>query len=304
LTDYFIPSYSIGDRTRSFLKVQDGCDYGCAYCTIPLARGGSKNPEIKTLIDEAASIAARGVKEIVLTGVNIGDFGKSTGDSFTDLLKELVKVPGIERLRISSIEPNLLNDELIEMTADNPKILPHFHIPLQSGCNMILGLMRRRYKRELFDERVRMIRKFLPLAGIGADVIIGFPGENDSDFEDTYRFLEGLPLSYLHVFPFSERPGTAAVNMQGKISHEKKEERSKRLLALSKSKHLEFLEFNTGQTADVLFEKNRIDGMINGYTGNYIRVEYPWQPKLAGQVQKVLLSGISTGGKMNIKLID
>jgi threonylcarbamoyladenosine tRNA methylthiotransferase MtaB len=304
LTDSFIPSYSIGDRTRSFLKVQDGCDYKCAYCTIPLARGGSKNPEIKTLINEATSIAARGVKEIVLTGVNIGDFGKSTGNSFTDLLKELVKVPGIERFRISSIEPNLLNDELIEMTAGNPKILPHFHIPLQSGCNRILGLMRRRYKREQFVERVMMIRKFLPLAGIGADVIIGFPGENDSDFEDTYRFLKGLPLSYLHVFPFSERPGTAAVNMKGKISHEKKEERSKRLLKLSESKHLEFLELNTGQTANVLFEKNRIDGMINGYTGNYIRVEYPWQSKLTGQVKKVLLSGISTGGKMNIKLIN
>jgi threonylcarbamoyladenosine tRNA methylthiotransferase MtaB len=304
LTDRFIPSYSIGDRTRSFLKVQDGCDYKCAYCTIPLARGGSKNPEIKTLINEATSIAARGVKEIVITGVNIGDFGKSTGNSFTDLLKELVKVPGIERFRISSIEPNLLNDELIEMIAGNPKILPHFHIPLQSGCNRILGLMRRRYKRELFVERVMMIRKFLPLAGIGADVIIGFPGENDSDFEDTYMFLEGLPLSYLHVFPFSERPGTAAVNMQGKISHKKKDDRSKRLLALSESKHMEFLELNKGQTANVLFEKNRIDGMINGYTGNYIRVEYPWHPKLAGQVKKVLLSGISAGGKMNINLID
>lgn len=304
LTDSFIPSYSVGDRTRSFLKIQDGCDYGCAYCTIPLARGGSKNPEIRELINEAARIAASGVKEIVLTGVNIGDFGKSTGDSFTGLLKELVKVPGIKRYRISSIEPNLLNDELIKMTAGNSKILPHFHIPLQSGCNRILGLMRRRYKRELFEERIKKIRKFLPLAGIGADVIIGFPGENDSDFEETYKFLQELPLSYLHVFPFSERPGTTAVNLPGKINYEKKAERSKKLLALSESKHLEFLELNTGHTAEVLFEKNKINGMITGYTGNYIRVEYQWQPKLAGQIKKAELTNISIGGKMNIELID
>jgi threonylcarbamoyladenosine tRNA methylthiotransferase MtaB len=244
------------------------------------------------------------VKEVVLTGVNIGDFGKTTGETFHALLSELVKIPGIERYRISSIEPNLLTDDIIAMAGAGQKILPHFHIPLQSGSDRILGLMRRRYKRELFEERIKKIRKFLPLAGIGADVIIGFPGENDSDFEDTYKFLQELPLSYLHVFPFSERPGTRAVNLPGKINYEIKTERSKKLLALSESKHLEFLELNTGHTAEVLFEKNKINGMITGYTGNYIRVEYPWQSKLAGQIKKVELTNISIGVKMNIELTD
>ena len=190
-SDSFNTSFSIGDRTRSFLKVQDGCDYGCSYCTIPMARGRSRNPEIANLISEAEKIAEKGVKEIVLTGVNIGDFGKSTGDSFAALLSELIKVNGIERFRISSIEPNLLTDEIIRMAAVNAKILPHFHIPLQSGSDKILGLMRRRYKREVFQDRVKMIRKMIPFAGIGADVIVGFPGESTSDFEDTFAFLDG-----------------------------------------------------------------------------------------------------------------
>ncbi|MDQ1296932.1 MAG: threonylcarbamoyladenosine tRNA methylthiotransferase MtaB, partial [Bacteroidota bacterium] len=211
--DSFNPSYSIGDRTRSFLKVQDGCDYGCSYCTIPMARGNSKNPDINTLINEAAAIASGGVREIVLTGVNIGDFGKSTGDTFYTLLKELVKVKGIERYRISSIEPNLLTDEIIDLASSSSKVLSHFHIPLQSGSNHVLGLMKRRYKREVFAERIKRIREALPLAGIGADVIVGFPGETAADFQETYNFLEGLPLSYLHVFTFSERPGTVAAKM-------------------------------------------------------------------------------------------
>ena len=206
----------MGDRTRSFLKVQDGCDYGCSYCTIPIARGKSRNPEITSIIDEAKKIAERGVKEIVITGVNIGDFGKTTGGSFADLLKELVTVDGIERYRISSIEPNLLTDEIIELAAINDKILPHFHIPLQSGCNKILAMMRRRYTRELFEDRVSAVKRKISLAGIGADVIIGFPGESAEDFDDTYSFIEKMPLSYLHVFSFSERPDTVAEKAPGK----------------------------------------------------------------------------------------
>jgi threonylcarbamoyladenosine tRNA methylthiotransferase MtaB len=303
-SDRFIPSFSAGDRTRSFLKIQDGCDYGCAYCTVPLARGKSKNPAIKSLIADAEKIAGRDVKEIVLTGVNIGDFGKSTGESFAGLLKELVKVPGIERFRISSIEPNLLTDEIIEITARNAIILPHFHIPLQSGNDKILGLMKRRYTRNLFADRVKTIKKMLPLAGIGADVIVGFPGESVSDFEETYNFLESILLSYLHVFSYSERPGTTAVNFPGKVSHEEKERRSKKLITLSESKNREFKNQNAGQTAEVLFEKIRSSGMITGYTGNYIRAEYPWQARLSGQIKKVRMKGISPTGKMSVELID
>lgn len=303
-SDKFNQSYSVSDRTRSFLKIQDGCDYHCSYCTIPSARGNSRNPDIKSLTYEALQIAESGLKEIVLTGVNIGDFGKSTGESFADLLKELVKVPGIERFRISSIEPNLLTDEIIGMAASDNKILPHFHIPLQSGCNKILGLMRRRYKRELFSEKIEKIKSSLPFAGIGADIIVGFPGESLSDFEETYHFLEGLPLSYLHVFPFSERPGTMAEMLPRKVSFGEKEKRSKRLISLSEDKALEFNKLNTGQLSKVLFEKTWNEGMITGFTSNYIRVEYPWQTKLAGQIKKVKLTGISPSGKMNVELID
>ena len=303
-SDRFISSFSAGDRTRSFLKVQDGCDYNCSYCTVPLARGKSKNPEISSLVEECTSIAGRGVKEIVLTGVNTGDFGKSTGESFSQLLGELVKVHGIKRFRISSIEPNLLTDELIEISAGNSKVVPHFHIPLQSGSDKILGLMKRRYKREVFAGRVELIKKMLPLAGIGADVIAGFPGETETDFEETYTFLENLPLSYLHVFPFSERPWTTAENLPGKVTHSEKELRSKRLLNLSELKSLEFRKLNCGQVAEVLFEKVKSRGMISGFTGNYIRVEYPWQAELAGQVRQVRLMSILPSGKMKIELID
>jgi threonylcarbamoyladenosine tRNA methylthiotransferase MtaB len=303
-SDRFNPSFSLGDRTRSFLKVQDGCDYGCSYCTIPMARGRSRNPEISTIIREAEHIAGRGVKEVVITGVNIGDFGKSSGDSFTGLLKELVKVQGIERFRISSIEPNLLTEELLELTATNEKILPHFHIPLQSGCDKILGLMRRRYTRDLFASRIRMVLGKLPLAGIGADVIVGFPGESDSDFEDTYSFLEGLPISYLHVFTFSERPDTVAEQLTGKILFKDKENRSKKLIALSRKKNLIFKKLNTDQVTNVLFESTRNEGLITGFTSNYIRVEYPWESNLAGKIKKVRLKNISPSGKMSIELIE
>jgi threonylcarbamoyladenosine tRNA methylthiotransferase MtaB len=303
-TDSFNPSFSLGDRTRSFLKVQDGCDYGCSYCTIPLARGVSRNPGINEIISEAVKIAETGVKEIVLTGVNIGDFGKSTGDTFEALLRELIKTEGIERFRISSIEPNLLTDEIILLTAEKNKILPHFHIPLQSGSDKILELMRRRYKRDLFASRVARIREIIPFAGIGADVIIGFPGETEEDFKNTYHFLSGLPLSYLHVFTFSERPDTVAAALPGKVSHAEKERRSRILSELSSEKQDDFKRKNIGSVTDVLFEKARTDDYATGFSSNYIRVEYPWNAKLAGTIRKVELNAIAESGRMSAKLID
>ena len=303
-SDKFIPSFSAGDRTRSFLKIQDGCDYGCAYCTIPLARGSSRNPEIGHLVNETRKIAAKGIREIVLTGVNIGDFGKTTGDSLTNLLQKLVEVPGIERFRISSIEPNLITDEVIDFISDKSKILPHFHMPLQSGSDKILGLMRRRYRRDLFSERVSKIKIRMPYAGIGTDIITGFPGESEADFEDAFSFLEALPLSYLHIFPYSERPDTYALKLPDKVSQHDKEIRSKKLLELSAGKHREFLEKNIGQEAEVLFEKVKNEGMITGFTGNYIRVEYPWRSNLAEQIRKVQLKDISPSGRMSIDIID
>jgi len=303
-SDIYNASYSMGDRTRSFLKVQDGCDYGCSYCTIPLARGRSRNPQISAIITEAESIAERGVKEIVITGVNIGDFGKSTGNSFVGLMKELIKVQGIERYRISSIEPNLLTDELIELTAENKKILPHFHIPLQSGCDKILGLMRRRYTRDVFAARVKMLKEKLPLAGIGADVIVGFPGESGTDYNDTYSFIEEMPLSYLHVFSFSERPGTVAEKIPEKVTLKEKEKRSKKLITLSENKNLNFYSNNIGQVTDVLFEKTPSEGYITGFTSNYIRVEHEWNAKLAGKIKKVRMNGIADSGRMKIEFIS
>jgi len=303
-SDSFNQSFSMGDRTRSFLKVQDGCDYGCSYCTIPLARGKSRNPEIESIITEAEKIAEIGAKEIVITGVDIGDFGKSTGGSFADLLKELVKVEGIERYRISSIEPNLLTDEIIGMTANNVKILPHFHIPLQSGCNKILGMMRRRYTREVFADRVLAVREKMPHAGIGADVIVGFPGETSSDFDDTYSFIESLPLSYLHVFTFSERPDTVAEKLPGKVDHNEKDARSKKLIALSEKKSFEFSKSNLGLETSVLFERTRTEGLITGFTANYIRVEHPWNSRLAGSVRQVRLKKIEPGGRISVVLTD
>jgi len=303
-SDSFNTSYSLGDRTRSFLKVQDGCDYGCSYCTIPLARGKSRNPKISEIVSEAEKIAERGVKEIVITGVNIGDFGKSTGESFLALLNELIKVQGVDRFRISSIEPNLLTDELIEMAATNEKILPHFHIPLQSGCNKILGLMRRRYNREVFTSRVRRVRERIPMAGIGADLIVGFPGESAADFEDTYSFIKEMPVSYLHVFTFSDRPDTIAEKMPDKVPYEEKESRSKRLIALSENKNMEFCKMNIGLETNVLFEKSHSEGFVTGFTSNYIKVEHPWQTKLAGQIKKVKLNNISPGGRVSVELIN
>ena len=303
-SDPFIPAFSAGDRTRSFLKVQDGCDYGCAYCTIPLARGSSRSPGIDTILEEASVIAEKGIKEIILTGVNIGDFGRKNGQSLYNLLCELVKINGIERYRISSIEPNLLTDELIEMTADNPKILPHFHIPLQGGSDKILALMGRRYKRDVFSKKIQKIRSLIPLAGIGSDILTGFPGENDEDFEDAYNFLSDQPLSYMHVFPYSERPGTRAVNMEGKVNHHVKELRSKRLHALSEKKHDIFLKNNIGHNENVLFESVKNKGMITGFTGNYIRVEYPWDQSFAGKIKKIRMKNIEVSGRMSVEIIS
>jgi threonylcarbamoyladenosine tRNA methylthiotransferase MtaB len=302
--DIFYSSFSMSDRTRSFLKVQDGCDYRCSYCTVPIARGHSRNQDIVSLVSEAEVIARKGIKEIVLTGVNIGDYGKSTGETLASLLRELIKIEGIERFRISSIEPDLLTDELITMAAEGKKILPHFHIPLQSGSENMLRLMRRRYKRDLFEGRIRLIRKNIPLAGIGADVIVGFPGESDNDFEDTFSFLKEMQLSYLHVFNFSERPGTPAEKMSGKVPFRIREARSKRLILLSENKHLEFCKQNIGQVTEVLFEHTKSEGMITGFTGNYLRTEYPWTAGLAGKVQKVRLTGISGSGRMTAELIN
>jgi threonylcarbamoyladenosine tRNA methylthiotransferase MtaB len=297
-------SYSSGDRTRSFLKVQDGCDYGCSYCTIPLARGNSRNPSSVKLRSELCEIAARGIKEVVLTGVNIGDYGKSDGDSFVSLLRELLKVEEITRFRISSIEPNLLTNEIIELTASTSRIVPHFHIPLQSGSNKILGLMRRRYKRELFQERVGKILSLIPFAGIGADVITGFPGEEIGDFTETYDFLAALPLSYLHVFSFSDRPGTPAETLPGKIPAHEKDRRSKTLQALSAGMHTAFMKRNIGRETDVLFENTKSNGLISGLTDNYIRASHAWDAGLAGTMRRVRLSGQSDPDCMTGELLN
>lgn len=300
----FNQSYSMGDRTRSFLKVQDGCDYGCSYCTIPLARGGSRNPTIASIVEEARDIASRGIIEVVLTGVNIGDFGKSTGENFIQLLKSLLQVDAIKRFRISSIEPNLLEDDIIRLVAAEPRLLPHFHIPLQSGSDRILGLMRRRYRRSQFASRVSFIKQCLPLAGIGADVITGFPGETAGDFSDTMLFLDDLPLSYLHVFTYSGRPATVAESLPGKIVPAEAERRSKMLMSLSERKHEEFMKLNTGRETSVLFERTRSGESASGFSSNYIRVEAPWDPTLAGAIKNVTLKNILPNGRMSAEFID
>ncbi len=302
--DSFFPAFSSGDRTRSFLKVQDGCDYKCSYCTIPLARGHSRNIPIADIVREAEQIAASGIKEVVLTGVNIGDFGKTTGENFFDLLKALNSVSGIERYRISSIEPNLLTDAMVEYIAASPKFLPHFHIPLQSGSNRILGLMRRRYKREVFASRLETIRSFMPDAFIGVDVIVGFPGETDEDFEDEYRFLEQLHPSFLHIFPYSERTDTATVGMEGKLSPAVISARVERLNELCKRLHADFYQRNVGKTANVLFENTRKSGMMFGFTENYLKVEVPYQQRLGGEVVSVQLVEISSNGNIKGELMN
>lgn len=298
-TEGFMTSWSAGDRTRSFLKVQDGCDYRCSYCTVPLARGKSRNPRITEIVGEAKTIVASGVKEIVLTGVNVGDFGKSTGETLEQLLKSLVRVQGLERLRLSSIEPDLVTDEIIDLIASEKILMPHIHMPLQSGSDRILGLMRRRYRREMFRDRVMRIRDKMPGAGIGADIIVGFPGETEDDFQETYRFLENMPLSYLHVFAFSPRPGTPAAEMPGEVTKAEKERRSRQLIKLSESRRMLFMRNASGKKFDVLFEKRDSEGMVAGLTGNYIRVVTPCSKDLPGTIKSVRLTTVRDDASMN-----
>lgn len=294
----FFPAYSSNDRTRSFLKVQDGCDYHCSYCTIPLARGHSRNMPISKVIEQAKEIAAKGIKEVILTGVNTGDFGKSTGESFMNLLVELEKVDGIERYRISSIEPNLITDEIIEFCSKSSKFLPHFHIPLQSGSNRILALMKRRYNRELFAERLEKIRTHIPNVFIGVDVIVGFPGETDADFNDAYNFIKRVNPSFLHIFPYSERPNTPAISYEGKVKPLDLKHRTQELGKLSDELHLQFYKTNIGKTEKVLFESARKGELMFGFTRNYIKVEAAYDKALVGKIVDVKMVNINSDGNM------
>ncbi len=296
----FIAAYSYGDRTRTFLKVQDGCDYTCSFCTIPLARGASRSDSIANVIANAQAIAESGVKEIVLTGVNLGDFGQRDVYNFFDLVKALDEVDGIDRIRISSIEPNLLSDEIIDFVAGSKRFVPHFHIPLQSGSNKILGLMRRRYKRELYSERVSRIKAAMPHACIGVDVIVGFPGESREDFLETYRFINELDISYLHVFTYSERENTVAVSLPDAVGLTERAERSKMLHGLSDKKRRYFYEQNIGETEEVLFEADSKDGFMHGFTRNYVKVRAKYDPVLVNELKKVKLLDIADDGNVNI----
>lgn len=286
----FHASYSVNDRTRTFLKVQDGCDYSCTFCTIPMARGKSRSDSVASVVEHAHTLAAGGVKEIVLTGVNLGDFGKGlTGgkkreENFYELIQELEKVEGIARYRISSIEPNLLSNEIIEFVANSNKFMPHFHIPLQSGNNEILGLMRRRYRRELYAEKVALIKQFMPHCAIGVDVIVGFPAESEAHFQDTYDFLHGLDVSYLHVFTYSERPNTPALDIKPVVPVNVRHERNKLLRNLSHKKLQFFTEQHLNETRKVLFESHGKDGMMEGYTDNYIKITTPYRKEWVNQL--------------------
>ncbi|MEY4336243.1 MAG: hypothetical protein RLZZ45_1162 [Bacteroidota bacterium] len=282
----FNASFSVTDRTRTFLKVQDGCDYSCSFCTIPMARGKSRSNTIDNVIRQAEEIGKQGVKEIVLTGVNLGDFGIIDGERSTDFLslcKELDKLPAISRYRISSIEPNLLNAEIIELVANSQKFMPHFHIPLQSGSNTLLGLMRRRYKRELYSERIELIKSLMPDCAIGVDVIVGFPAEGEKEFQETFDFLHALDVSYLHVFTYSERDHTKALDIKPVVPVHIRNERNKILRNLSYQKAQYFRASQVGQTRKVLFEQENRNGMIEGYTDNYIRISTPFREEWVNQ---------------------
>ena len=300
--DFYVGSYSIGDRTRAFLKVQDGCDYKCTYCTIPLARGISRSDALENVLKNAAEISAQGIKEIVLTGVNIGDYGKGEfgnkkhEHTFFDLVKALDAVSGIERLRISSIEPNLLKNETIDFVSKSRTFVPHFHIPLQSGSNEILKKMKRRYQREVYIERVNKIREVMPHACIGVDVIVGFPGETDENFLETYHFLNNLDVSYLHVFSYSERDNTEAATMENAVPINVRNKRSKMLRGLSVKKRRYFYENQLQTSRKVLFESENKHGYIHGFTENYVKVKTPWNPNLVNTVHKIKLTKIDDDG--------
>lgn len=308
-TDFYVGSYSIGDRTRAFLKVQDGCDYKCTYCTIPMARGISRSDTIENIIANAKKISDKGIKEIVLTGVNIGDYGKGEfgnkkhEHTFLELVQALDNVEGIERLRISSIEPNLIKDETIDFIAQSKSFVPHFHIPLQSGSNEILKKMKRRYLRELYVSRVAKIREVMPDACIGVDVIVGFPGETDEYFLETYHFLNDLDISYLHVFTYSERDNTEAVLMNGIVPDAVRAKRSKMLRGLSAKKRNAFYESQLGKEKIVLFESDNKQGYIHGFTENYVKVKAPWDPALVNTLHKVKLTKIDVDGMVRFEFI-
>ena len=309
-TDFYVGSYSIGDRTRAFLKVQDGCDYKCTYCTIPMARGISRSDTIENILANAKKISEKGIKEIVLTGVNIGDYGKGEfgnkkhEHTFLELVQALDKVEGIERLRISSIEPNLIKDETIDFIAQSKAFVPNFHIPLQRGRNYILKKMKRRYLRELYVSRVAKIREVMPDACIGVDVIVGFPGETDEHFLETYHFLNELDISYLHVFTYSERDNTEAVLMDGVVPDAVRAKRSKMLRGLSAKKRNAFYESQLGKEKTVLFESDNKQGYIHGFTENYVKVKAPWDPALVNTLHKVRLTKIDADGMVRFEFVE
>ncbi len=300
--DFYVGSYAIGDRTRAFLKVQDGCDYKCTYCTIPLARGISRSDALENVLRNAKEIVDQGIKEIVLTGVNIGDYGKGEfgnkthEHTFFDLVKSLDGIPGIHRLRISSIEPNLLKNETIDFVAQSEAFVPHFHIPLQSGSDALLKLMRRRYLTNLYQERVAKIKEVMPHACIGVDVIVGFPGETEELFLETYHFLNDLDIAYLHVFTYSERANTLAAEMKGAVPMNIRKKRSKMLRGLSAKKRRAFYESQLGTTRTVLFEGENKAGYIHGFTENYVKVKAPWNPQLTNTLHEVTLDRIDEDG--------
>lgn len=304
--DFFIGSYSIGDRTRAFLKVQDGCDYKCTYCTIPLARGISRSDTIENVVHNARQIAAKGIKEIVLTGVNIGDYGKGEfgnkkhAHTFLDLITELDAVEGIERIRISSIEPNLLKDESIELVAKSKRFVPHFHIPLQSGSDDLLKKMKRRYLTALYRNRITKILDVLPDACIGVDVIVGFPGETEEKFLETYHFLSELPISYLHVFTYSERENTEAAHMEGAVPLAERKKRNKMLRILSEKKKMVYYATQLGKTLPVLWEHENKDGLMYGFTENYVRVQQPYNASSVNQVEFLTLERIQPDGNVSV----
>ncbi|MDE0534927.1 MULTISPECIES: tRNA (N(6)-L-threonylcarbamoyladenosine(37)-C(2))-methylthiotransferase MtaB [unclassified Tenacibaculum] len=308
--DFYVGSYSIGDRTRAFLKVQDGCDYKCTYCTIPLARGISRSDTLENVLKNAKEISEKGIKEIVLTGVNIGDYGKGEfgnkkhEHTFLELVQALDNVEGIHRLRISSIEPNLLKDETIDFVSNSDTFVPHFHIPLQSGSDTLLKKMKRRYLRKVYTDRVSKIKEVMPNACIGVDVIVGFPGETDELFLETYNYLSEMDISYLHVFTYSERPNTEAVEMDGVVPKNVRTKRSKMLRGLSVKKRRAFYESQIGNTLTVLFEGENKEGYIHGFTENYVKVKAAWNPDLVNTLHKVTLTKIDEDGLVRFDFVD
>jgi threonylcarbamoyladenosine tRNA methylthiotransferase MtaB len=307
--NFYESSFSYGDRTRAFLKVQDGCDYKCTYCTIPLARGISRSDTLDNVLKNAKEISSKNIKEIVLTGVNIGDYGKGEfgnkkhEHTFFELVENLDKVEGIKRIRISSIEPNLLKDKTIEFVAKSNSFVPHFHIPLQSGSDDLLKKMKRRYLRKTYTDRVKKIKKIMPNACIGVDVIVGFPGETDERFLETYRYLNDLPISYLHVFTYSERPNTEAVEMSDVVPLNIRKKRSKMLRGLSVKKRRAFYESQLENQLEVLFESENKEGYIHGFTQNYVKVKHPWNPELVNTIKKVKLTEIDEDGLVRVEFI-